>query len=58
MKLWGTKLMSSKVLLCTSLVSALEFFQVRLIVLVMKHFPENIYTADYFCFSDSFKKFA
>ena len=46
MKLWGTKLMSSKVLLCTILVSALEFLQVRLIVLVMKHFPENIYTAD------------
>ena len=58
MKLWGRKLMSSKVLLCTILVSALEFFQVRLIVLVMKHFRENIYTADYFCFSDSFKKFA
>ena len=57
MKLWGTKLPSLKVLLCTILASALEFLQVRLIVLVMKHFSENISTDDYFCFSDSFKKF-
>ena len=49
--------MSYKGLLCIILVSAVEFMQVRLIFLIMKHFLEKISTADYFSFSTGFKKF-